>query len=36
MGEEYKQGGNIIAGNPRIFEALAEALRKDVPEALRN
>jgi myo-inositol-1(or 4)-monophosphatase len=36
MGEEYKQGGNIIAGSPKVFEALAEALRKDVPEALRN
>jgi myo-inositol-1(or 4)-monophosphatase len=36
MGEDYKQGGNIIAGNPKIFEALVEVLRKDVPEALRN
>jgi myo-inositol-1(or 4)-monophosphatase len=36
MGEDYKQGGNIIAGTPKVFEALVEALRKDVPEALRN
>ena len=36
LGEEYKQGGNVIAGNPKVFEALVEALRKDVPEALRN
>jgi myo-inositol-1(or 4)-monophosphatase len=33
-GEEYKQGGNIIAGNPRIFDALVEVIKPLAPEAL--
>ncbi|MDR2215973.1 MAG: hypothetical protein LBE59_09060, partial [Nevskiaceae bacterium] len=35
-GAEYKQNGNIVAGNPRIFNALVEALAPDLPEALRE
>jgi myo-inositol-1(or 4)-monophosphatase len=35
-GGEYKQNGNIVAGNPRIFNALVEALAPHVPEALRE
>jgi myo-inositol-1(or 4)-monophosphatase len=33
-GEIYKQGGNIITGNPRIFDALVEVIKPLVPEAL--
>ncbi|HEY4644926.1 MAG TPA: inositol monophosphatase family protein [Steroidobacteraceae bacterium] len=36
LGEDYKQGGNILAGAPKVFEALVEALRPDVPEGLRG
>jgi len=36
LGEDYKQGGNILAGAPKVFEALVEALRPDVPEGLRD
>ena len=36
IGEEYKQGGNILAGTPKVFEALVEAFRPDVPEGLRD
>ncbi len=35
-GGEYKQAGNIVAGNPRIFNALIEALAPHLPEALRE
>ncbi|MEY2853608.1 MAG: hypothetical protein RL030_740 [Pseudomonadota bacterium] len=35
-GGEYKQGGNIVAGNPRIFNALVEALAPHVPADLRE
>ena len=35
-GGEYRQGGNILAGTPRVFNALIEALGPHLPEALRE
>ena len=35
-GGEYQQGGNVIAGTPKVYEALVEALRPFVPEELRE
>jgi myo-inositol-1(or 4)-monophosphatase len=35
-GGEYRQGGNVIAGSPKVYEALVEALRPFVPEELRE
>jgi len=35
-GGEYRQGGNVIAGTPKVYEALVEALRPLVPEGLRE
>jgi myo-inositol-1(or 4)-monophosphatase len=35
-GGEYRQGGNVIAGTPKVYEALVEALRPSVPEELRE
>ena len=35
-GGEYRQGGNVIAGTPKVYEALVEALRPLVPEELRE
>jgi myo-inositol-1(or 4)-monophosphatase len=35
-GGEYRQGGNVIAGTPKVYEALVEALRSFVPEELRE
>jgi myo-inositol-1(or 4)-monophosphatase len=35
-GSEYLQNGNIIAGNPRVYAALVEALAPHVPESLRE
>jgi myo-inositol-1(or 4)-monophosphatase len=35
-GGEYRQGGNIIAGTPKVYEALVECLNPFVPEALRE
>ena len=35
-GSEYRQGGNIIAGNPRVYSALVELLAPHVPESLRE
>lgn len=35
-GGEYRQGGNIIAGNPRVYAALVELLAPHVPESLRE
>jgi myo-inositol-1(or 4)-monophosphatase len=35
-GGEYKQNGNIVAGNPRIFNELLEALAPHVPPELRE
>jgi myo-inositol-1(or 4)-monophosphatase len=34
-GEEYRQGGHIIAGTPKVYAALVELLAPHVPEALR-
>jgi len=35
-GAPYTQGGNIIAGSPKIYAALVEALAPHVPESLRE
>ncbi len=35
-GGEYKQGGNIIAGNPKVYAAMVEALGPHIPEGLRE
>jgi myo-inositol-1(or 4)-monophosphatase len=35
-GGEYRQGGNVIAGTPKVYEALVECLRPHLPEALRE
>jgi myo-inositol-1(or 4)-monophosphatase len=35
-GGEYRQGGNIIAGTPKVYEALVECLNPFVPEPLRE
>jgi myo-inositol-1(or 4)-monophosphatase len=35
-GAEYKQGGNIIAGSPKVYAALVECLAPHVPEGLRE
>jgi myo-inositol-1(or 4)-monophosphatase len=35
-GEPYDQGGNVVAGNPKVFEALLEALAPHVPADLRG
>lgn len=35
-GGEYRQGGNVIAGTPKVFEAMVECLRPFVPEGLRE
>jgi myo-inositol-1(or 4)-monophosphatase len=35
-GGEYRQGGNVIAGTPKVYEALVETFRPLVPEGLRQ
>jgi myo-inositol-1(or 4)-monophosphatase len=35
-GGEYRQGGNVIAGTPKVYEALVEALGPFVPQELRE
>jgi myo-inositol-1(or 4)-monophosphatase len=35
-GHEYKQGGDIIAGTPKVYAALVEAFRPHVPEELKG
>jgi myo-inositol-1(or 4)-monophosphatase len=35
-GGEYRQGGHIIGGNPKVYEALVEGLRPLVPADLRE
>ena len=35
-GGEYRQGGNVVAGAPKVYEALVECLRPHVPEELRE
>jgi len=35
-GGEYRQGGNVVAGTPKVYEALVECLRPHVPDELRE
>lgn len=35
-GAEYKQGGHIVAGTPKVYAALLEAIAPHVPENLRD
>lgn len=35
-GAEFRQGGNIIAGTPKVFEAMVECLDPHVPPGLRD
>jgi myo-inositol-1(or 4)-monophosphatase len=35
-GAEYRQNGNIVAGNPRVFMQLVEALAPHLPAELRE
>ena len=35
-GGDYKQGGNVIAGTPKVYDALVECLGPFVPEDLRE
>ncbi|NJD30626.1 MAG: inositol monophosphatase [Gammaproteobacteria bacterium] len=35
-GGEYRQGGNVVAGTPKVYEAMVECLRPFVPEELRE
>jgi fructose-1,6-bisphosphatase/inositol monophosphatase family enzyme len=35
-GGEYRQGGNVIAGTPKVYEALVACLGPLVPEPLRE
>ena len=35
-GGEYRQGGNLIAGNPKVYAELVAALAPHVPDALRD
>ncbi|MGH8231400.1 MAG: inositol monophosphatase family protein, partial [Steroidobacteraceae bacterium] len=35
-GEEYRLGANVVAGAPKVYEALIEAIAPHVPEDLRN
>src|ERR1700742_2765694 len=35
-GAEYTQGGNVLAGSPKVYEALLELLAPHVPEELRE
>ncbi len=35
-GAPYAQGGNVVAGTPKVFTALVEALAPHVPEDLRE
>ncbi len=34
VGGAYRQGGNVVAGTPKVYTALLEALAPHVPEAL--
>jgi myo-inositol-1(or 4)-monophosphatase len=35
-GKEYRLGANILAGAPKVYEALIEAIAPHVPEELRD
>jgi len=34
-GGEYRQGGNLVAGNPKVYTELVAALAPHIPESLR-
>ncbi len=36
VGGEYRQGGNVVAGTPKVYAGLLEALAPHVPEDLRE
>ncbi len=36
VGGPYRQAGNVLAGNPKIYAALIEAIAPHVPESLRE
>ncbi|MGH8259368.1 MAG: inositol monophosphatase family protein [Steroidobacteraceae bacterium] len=36
VGGEYRQGGNVVAATPKVYDALLEALQPYVPEDLRE
>jgi myo-inositol-1(or 4)-monophosphatase len=36
VGGEYRQGGHVVAGTPKVYAALIEALAPHVPEDLRE
>ena len=36
IGEEYRQGGNLIVGTPKVYAALVEAFAPYVPDELRT
>jgi myo-inositol-1(or 4)-monophosphatase len=36
VGGEYRQGGHVVAGTPKVYAALLEALAPHVPEDLRE
>jgi myo-inositol-1(or 4)-monophosphatase len=35
-GGEYRQGGNVLAGTPKVYTAMIEALAPQLPEELRE
>ncbi len=35
-GDEYRQGGNVIAGNPKVYEALLALLAPYIPQELQD
>ncbi len=35
-GGEYRQGGNLVAGNPKVYAELVAALAPHIPESLRE
>jgi len=35
-GGDYTQGGNILCGTPKVYEAMVELLAPHLPEALRE
>jgi fructose-1,6-bisphosphatase/inositol monophosphatase family enzyme len=35
-GKEYRLGANIVAGAPKVYEALIEAMAPLVPEELKD
>jgi myo-inositol-1(or 4)-monophosphatase len=35
-GEDYQQQGFLVAGTPKVYEALLELIKPHVPEELKN